>query len=369
MKRQRVPNVPYSPPLPAIKKTISNKKRNAKNKTVNNKDKASDVCNAKTQQLTTILSSSSEHFSDEDRSQKSNDNCAENNTIIAHDLTQHQSITQSAHNSTIATLLRRLEEMEKTNTHLHTLLKKKRALSPSSSGIESLGNEDNENIHAEFENRTCVSTDSTRKQLKDVTDTYQQIKQNKASFEAEPRNISQKKSCKDTHSNILQHNSLESPFVHSQNEVESEREPNITNDIEEPLADTPRQLHQLYGKDFNGETMILLGNDIFCKSLVLHYALGSSSKTTHLVRKLVLGVFKEEIFKKGPHQVTLTGYSPRNIGKQTEIKYDNIDIIARFTIIKYAKAIGKLKKWPYVRTKDLERTLSQRIGELKREAK
>ncbi|XP_067203851.1 uncharacterized protein [Linepithema humile] len=220
-----------------------------------------------------------------------------------------------------------------------------------------------------FFNGTCMSTDSTRKQLKDVTDTYQQIKQNKASFEAEPRNISQKKSCKDTHSNILQHNSLESPFVHSQNEVESEREPNITNDIEEPLADIPRQLHQLYGKDFNGETMILLGNDIFCKSLVLHYALGSSSKTTHLVRKLVLGVFKEEIFKKGPHQVTLTGYSPRNIGKQTEIKYDNIDIIARFTIIKYAKAIGKLKKWPYVRTKDLERTLSQRIGELKREAK
>lgn len=31
-KRQRVPNIPYSPPLRAIKKTISNKK--TKNKTV-----------------------------------------------------------------------------------------------------------------------------------------------------------------------------------------------------------------------------------------------------------------------------------------------------------------------------------------------
>jgi len=79
--------------------------------------------------------------------------------------------------------------------------------------------------------------------------------------------------------------------------------------------------------------MILLGNNIFCKSLVLRYALGSSTKTTHLVRKLVLGVFKEEIFKKGPCQVTFTGYSPRYLGKQTEIKYDNIDVLAKSTII------------------------------------
>ena len=79
--------------------------------------------------------------------------------------------------------------------------------------------------------------------------------------------------------------------------------------------------------------MTLLGNNIFCKSSVLHYALGSSTKATHLVRKLVCGVFKEEIFKKGPSQVTLSGYAPRNVGKQAEVKYTNIDVVAKSTII------------------------------------
>jgi len=48
--------------------------------------------------------------------------------------TQHQSTTQlieatqSAHNITIAALLKRLEEAEKTNTHLRKLLKKKESI-------------------------------------------------------------------------------------------------------------------------------------------------------------------------------------------------------------------------------------------------
>lgn len=79
--------------------------------------------------------------------------------------------------------------------------------------------------------------------------------------------------------------------------------------------------------------MVLLRDGIFCKSSVLHNALGSSTKTTHLVRKLVLGVFKEEIFKKGRNQITLTGNSPRFLGKQSEVKYDNIDVSARSAII------------------------------------
>lgn len=79
--------------------------------------------------------------------------------------------------------------------------------------------------------------------------------------------------------------------------------------------------------------MVLLKNDIFCKSSVLHYALGSSSRITHLVRKLVLGVFKKEIFKKGNNQVTLTGCAPRFVGKELQATYDNIDVLARSAII------------------------------------
>jgi len=80
--------------------------------------------------------------------------------------------------------------------------------------------------------------------------------------------------------------------------------------------------------------MVLLRNDVFCKSSILHYALGSSTKPTHLVRKLILGVFKEEIFKKGPYQVTLTGNSPRTVEKQRGVKYYNIDVVARSAIIR-----------------------------------
>ncbi|RLU21742.1 hypothetical protein DMN91_006118 [Ooceraea biroi] len=172
----------------------------------------------------------------------------------------------------------------------------------------------------------------------------------------EPNTISQRQSCESQHiySNItIQHNPIEPQLEDFENKTVSEQKPdkNIVEDIEEP--DVPRKLHQLYGKDFNedGETMVLLRNGVFCKSSVLHNALGSSTKTTHLVRKLVLGVFKKEIFKKRSIQVT--GNTPRSVEKQPGAKYDNIDVVARSAIIKYAKAIGKLTKWPYVHTKDL----------------
>lgn len=70
----------------------------------------------------------------------------------------------------------------------------------------------------------------------------------------------QKKSCKDqyTYLNIPQHNLVEShSHTHTQNEEELEQESNenAIHDLEE--LDTPRQLDQLYGEDFNedGETV------------------------------------------------------------------------------------------------------------------
>jgi len=70
----------------------------------------------------------------------------------------------------------------------------------------------------------------------------------------------QRKSChdQDTHFNITpQYNLLESQFVDSQNEAVQEPSENIIQDVENSLLDAPRQLHQLYGKDFNenGETV------------------------------------------------------------------------------------------------------------------
>lgn len=77
----------------------------------------------------------------------------------------------------------------------------------------------------------------------------------------ESKTISQKKSCEDqnTHSNIIQHNSIELQFEDSENKEVSEQKSNddILEDEEELLPDVPRKLYQLYGKDFNedGETV------------------------------------------------------------------------------------------------------------------
>lgn len=199
--------------------------------------------------------------------------------------------------------------MEETNKHLQTLVKEKRTLSPlSSSGVESLFDiTDKENRHVKSQNRASGSTDLTRKQVTDIIDNNNVVSEQMKHNEAVPKTILQSNKSyesQNTCSTIC--NALD--VLNSRNEAVSEQELNEdiqdiqdTQDIqniEESFQNDPRQLHQLYGKDFNedGETMVLLRNNIFCKSSVLHYALGSSTKTTHLVRKLVLGVFKEEIF-------------------------------------------------------------------------
>lgn len=79
--------------------------------------------------------------------------------------------------------------------------------------------------------------------------------------------------------------------------------------------------------------MVLLRDNVYCKSSVMSLAFGCSSKTTHLVRNLVLGVFKKEIFSRGINEVTLTGHAPRATGRQRGTQYCNIDFVARSAII------------------------------------
>lgn len=77
----------------------------------------------------------------------------------------------------------------------------------------------------------------------------------------ESKTTQKKSECENqnTHSNIIQHNSIELQFEDSENKEELEQKSNddILEDKEELLPDVPRKLYQLYGKDFNedGETV------------------------------------------------------------------------------------------------------------------
>jgi len=60
--------------------------------------------------------------------------------------------------------------------------------------------------------------------------------------------------------------------------------------------------------------MIHLRNGIFCKKKIYDYAIGSSHRASHIARKLLEGVFKEEALMK----CTFTGQSPRSLGKERQ---------------------------------------------------
>ena len=62
--------------------------------------------------------------------------------------------------------------------------------------------------------------------------------------------------------------------------------------------------------------MIPLWNGIYCKKKIYDYAVGSSHRASHLARKLLEGVFKEEALIK----CTFTGQAPRSLGKERQLE-------------------------------------------------
>lgn len=60
--------------------------------------------------------------------------------------------------------------------------------------------------------------------------------------------------------------------------------------------------------------MVLLQNNIFCKKKIYDYATGSSTVSSHLARRFLEGVFKQETLLKS----TFSGQSPRTQGRQRQ---------------------------------------------------
>lgn len=76
--------------------------------------------------------------------------------------------------------------------------------------------------------------------------------------------------------------------------------------------------------------MVDIGNNIYCRQTILNMALGSSTKPTHLARKLLEGVFTLQTLLAS----TLTGMSPRAQGKERQQQnVMALDIQARLAII------------------------------------
>jgi len=57
--------------------------------------------------------------------------------------------------------------------------------------------------------------------------------------------------------------------------------------------------------------MVMLRDEIYCRESILREALGASSKASHLVRRLLLGIFKKDTI----YHITLTGRPPRAAGR------------------------------------------------------
>ncbi|KAK3924499.1 DNA-directed RNA polymerase subunit beta, partial [Frankliniella fusca] len=109
---------------------------------------------------------------------------------------------------------------------------------------------------------------------------------------------------------------------------------------------------------------IHLMNGIYCDARELTSAIQASREMTHMVRRLMVGVFKvEEILN-----CTFTGRRPTAAGADQVIgkKIDPLHPGAILAILKYSKVTAKSRKWPILRKKDLHTVITQKLGEMKR---
>ncbi|XP_067208077.1 uncharacterized protein [Linepithema humile] len=121
---------------------------------------------------------------------------------------------------------------------------------------------------------------------------------------------------------------------------------------------------QLLGQNSPGDKMVLLQDGVFCNERVLEVALSSSHKASHIVRRLIVGVFKLESLK----DCTFTGASHRGVHENKD-DITCLNLHARNSIIDYAMKLAKRKGWVTQSIKELNTAMSQKLGEIKRELK
>ncbi|KAK3915738.1 Putative BEN domain-containing protein B1 [Frankliniella fusca] len=120
--------------------------------------------------------------------------------------------------------------------------------------------------------------------------------------------------------------------------------------------------HQLLGKQ--SKDMVHLVDDVYCKANAVSKALCGGTAVSHVARRLIEGVFKEESLIN----CTLSGQPYRVVpGHPTEV--EGLNAKAVNAIIKYARATGKKRNWPKMKTSEIKVAMTQRLGEIKRRLK
>lgn len=139
--------------------------------------------------------------------------------------------------------------------------------------------------------------------------------------------------------------------------------------------------------------MVLLKDGVYCKHRILESARGVSCKASHLVRRLIEGVFKPQAIL----QSTVSGRTPRAQGKERQqqhviplnvtaknaiignvynVRYTTVLIGVyhiqtynkfQFYYVAYALEEAQKNHWIPQNASQLQQTIAQKIVELKRE--
>ncbi|XP_067217140.1 uncharacterized protein [Linepithema humile] len=122
---------------------------------------------------------------------------------------------------------------------------------------------------------------------------------------------------------------------------------------------------QLYGKNFEAK-MVHLKDNFYCRNIIYYAAIGNSHRSSQIARRLLTGVFKKETLIN----CTLTGQTPRSQGKDRQnLKISYLHPFAIKAIVDFSIEYGAKHGWIIQTKKDLHRAITQRIGEIKREAR
>ncbi|XP_037813769.1 uncharacterized protein LOC119604935 [Lucilia sericata] len=178
---------------------------------------------------------------------------------------------------------------------------------------------------------------------------------------------------KETKTRISEENSVgsndaendEQPVVSRLNEITN---PNESEVIISPIeANPPIEMGctQLYGKNYE-EDMVHLKDNIYCRKIVYDSALGSSFKASHLARRLIEGVFKLEAILT----CTLSGQPPKAQGEERRNqKYGALNGEARKALTDFCTEYSQKRGWTPQTPYEINRTMTQKIGEIERQHK
>ena len=106
------------------------------------------------------------------------------------------------------------------------------------------------------------------------------------------------------------------------------------------------------------------GCEIYVIKRIRDIALSGATKPTHLIRRLMPGIFNPENLMN----VTLTGRAPHGQGEEkAKMEYECLDMGAKNSIIDFVKKESIRRGWTIPSEKDIKNNFTQVIGEMKRD--